>query len=317
MLAAKAPRNRKLRLASGIRNKKSKRVRKRLDDAFPSKEDPLGKPAAGWRRKLFSVIFEADTVAGRRFDQALILAILLSLLVVMADSVQIIVARYGVLLRWLEWIFTVLFTIEYVARVSCVRRPVKYTTSFFGVIDLLAILPTYVSLFFPGLQLLTGIRVLRLLRVFRVFKLTRYVQEYQLLGRVLRASARKIMVFLSVVFVIVLTIGTVMYVVEGPQHGFTSIPTAIYWAISTITTVGFGDITPQTPLGRLLASMMMLLGWGVLAVPTGIFTMEMSLAHQSTIREQADRRVCEQCQTGGHEAASHFCKACGAALPPA
>ena len=281
-----------------------------------SADAPLhGKPDSGWRRSVYTVIFEADTPGGRRFDQALIWTILLSVLVVMADSVESIVNRYGPILQVLEWIFTVIFTIEYVGRLLSVQRPLRYATSFFGIVDLLAILPSYLSLFVPGLHFLTGVRVLRLLRIFRVFKLPRFMDEYLMLGRALKASFRKIMVFLSVVSLIVLSMGTIMYVVEGPEHGFTSIPTAIYWAISTITTVGFGDITPQTPLGRLIASLMMLLGWGVLAVPTGIFTVEMSMAHAQHARKLKSERKCGVCNTSDHDADATFCKHCSNRLP--
>jgi voltage-gated potassium channel len=194
---------------------------------------------------------------------------------------------------------------------------VKYARSFFGIIDLLALLPTYLAMFFPGLHALIDVRVLRLLRVFRVFKLTAYVAEYQSLGRALAASGRKILVFLTAVIMLVLVMGTVMYVVEGRENGYTSIPTAIYWAISTVTTVGFGDITPKTDLGRLIASFMMLLGWGILAVPTGIVTAEMA-AHRRL--EQADSQVtttrtCHECLTEGHTPDANYCFHCGARLP--
>ncbi|WP_459618771.1 ion transporter [Bordetella sp. 2513F-2] len=281
--------------------------------AYPT-ADELGKPLSGWRLSLYTVIFEADTPAGRRFDQLLILAILLSLVIIMADSVQPLSQRYGGLFRALEWGFTALFTVEYVLRLVCVRHPWRYASSFYGVIDLLAILPAYAALFMPELALLIGVRTLRLLRIFRVFKLSRFMQEYLMLGRALKASARKIMVFLSVVLTIVLVMGTVMYVVEGPDRGFTSIPAGVYWAISTLATVGFGDITPQTGLGRFLASIMMLLGWGVLAVPTGIVTVEMTLA-QNALARRLTTRTCHECLSEGHDADAKFCKACGAELP--
>ena len=232
----------------------------------------LGKPLDGWRLKLFTIIFEADTRAGRLFDQCLIFAILLSVAVVAMGSVGAVADRVGIWFEVLEWVFTLLFTAEYVARLLCVRHPMRYALSFYGVIDLLALLPTYVALLVPEVSALIDVRVLRLLRVFRVFKLTAYVQEYQALARALAASRRKISVFLSAVLMIVLVMGTLMYVVEGPANGFTSIPTSVYWAVTTMTTVGFGDITPKTDLGRFIASCMMLLGWGTLAVPTGIVT---------------------------------------------
>ncbi|MGE4371101.1 MAG: ion transporter [Burkholderiaceae bacterium] len=280
---------------------------------YPGRE-ALGKPEGGWRARLYTIIFEADTVAGRRFDQFLIVLILLSLVVIMVDSVEPISRQYGVWFSGLEWAFTLLFTVEYVARLLCVRRPLRYATSFFGVIDLLAILPTYAAFFFPELAFLIGVRSLRLLRIFRVFKLTLFVNEYVMLGRALRASARKIMVFLSVVLLVVLVLGTVMYVVEGPANGFDNIPLSVYWAITTLATVGFGDIVPHTGLGRFIASIMMLLGWGVLAVPTGIVTMEMTLA-QRAMGRLVTTRTCHECLTEGHEVDAKYCKQCGAALP--
>jgi voltage-gated potassium channel len=239
-------------------------------------QDVLGKPLAGWRLRLYTIIFEADTRAGRLFDQWLIAVILVSVAVVVADSVQGVGPANRSVFVWLEWMFTVAFTTEYVARLLCVRHPWRYARSFYGVVDLLALLPTYVALLVPEVHALIDVRVLRLLRVFRVFKLTAYVSEYQSLAHALSASRRKIFVFLAAVLMIVLVMGTLMYVVEGPANGFTSIPTSVYWAITTMTTVGFGDITPKTDLGRLVSSAMMLLGWGTLAVPTGIVTAEMT-----------------------------------------
>jgi voltage-gated potassium channel len=284
----------------------------------PTQDRPparYGRPD-GWRGRMYDVIFRSDSTAGRRFDIALVAAILLSILVVVLDSVPIIHARHTQLMRVLEWSFTLLFTFEYAARLLCVRHPLRYATSFFGIVDLLSVLPTYVSLLLPGSEALLDIRILRLLRVFRIFKLTNYIEEYTRLAEALAASRRKIMVFLSVVLMAVLILGTVMYVVEGPAHGYTSIPTAMYWAIVTMTTVGYGDITPHTPLGKAIASFMMLLGWGILAVPTGIVTAEIS-ARRADRRHGAARvlRSCQACGTGGHEASARFCKDCGAALP--
>ena len=273
----------------------------------------FGKPAAGWRLRLYRVIFEADTRAGRLFDQWLIAVILISVAAVVMDSVQGLGANYRGAFAAMEWFFTVIFTLEYLARLACVRYPMRYALSFFGVIDLLALLPTYLALLVPEVHALIDVRALRLLRVFRVFKLTAYVTEYQSLGRALGASRRKILVFLSVVLMIVLVMGTVMYVVEGPANGFSSIPTSVYWAITTMTTVGFGDITPKTDLGRLIASMMMLLGWGTLAVPTGIVTAEMSAARFS---QPMVKRICHDCHTDGHLADATFCMHCGSRLPP-
>lgn len=275
--------------------------------------DRLGRPLSGWRLRVYTVIFEADTRAGRAFDMALIALVLASIAVVMLESVAPIKARWGGLFRVLEFVFTALFTIEYVLRLVCVRHPWRYARSFYGIVDLLAVLPTYLALFAPQLYFLVDVRVLRLLRVFRIFKLGAYVAEYAMLAHALRASARKILVFLSVVLMVVLILGTVMYVVEGPGNGFTSIPTSLYWAISTITTVGFGDITPKTDLGRAIASLMMLLGWGVLAVPTGIVTAEMTAQRHG---RPTTTRSCHDCLSEGHLPEARFCRDCGAELPP-
>lgn len=271
-----------------------------------------GQPLAGWRQRIYAVIFESDTRAGRRFDQALIVAILASVVVVMADSVQHLNARYDRLFELLEWGLTGLFTLEYLARLACVRHPWRYALSFFGLVDLLAVLPTYLALAFPEAHLLIDVRILRLLRMFRVLKLTAYLGEYQALGSALVASRRKILVFLSVVLMIVLVMGTLMYVVEGPENGFTSIPTAVYWAITTMTTVGFGDITPKSDLGRLISSVMMLLGWGTLAVPTGIVTSEITAQR---LQAPPVSRTCHECLTEGHALEATFCQHCGARLP--
>jgi voltage-gated potassium channel len=277
-----------------------------------------GKPPAGWRRRLYNVIFEADTKSGRTFDIALVIAIVVSITVVVLDSVPSVNSRHNLSMNGLEWGITLLFTAEYVARLLCVRHPIRYATSFFGIIDLLSVLPTYFSLFVPEAAVLLDIRILRLLRVFRIFKLTLYINEYTLLGAALVASGRKILVFLSVVLMAVLILGTVMYVVEGPQHGYTSIPVAMYWATVTMTTVGYGDITPHTGLGKLIASFMMLLGWGILAVPTGIVTAEMTSQRFGLRRAltRESKRACAVCHSKGHEMKSQFCKDCGAALPP-
>jgi voltage-gated potassium channel len=275
-------------------------------------QDNLGRPLAGWRLQLYTVIFEADTRAGRLFDQWLIAVILMSVAVVMVDSMQAVDSTHRVVFLWMEWLFTLAFTCEYVARLVCVRQPWRYALSFYGVIDLLALLPTYVALLVPDVQALIDVRVLRLLRVFRIFKLTAYVSEYQSLGRALKASRRKILVFLAAVLMIVLVMGTLMYVVEGPANGFTSIPTSVYWAITTMTTVGFGDITPKTDLGRLISSVMMLLGWGTLAVPTGIVTAEMTARR---IAPEPTTRTCQECLTEGQPAEARFCFHCGIQLP--
>lgn len=245
-------------------------------DPAPEGDARFGKPAHGWRRSLFSVIFESESRAGRWFDLVLIAVIIASVTVVILDSVQPIRERAGAVFGVLEWVFTGLFTIEYLGRLACVNRPLRYATSFYGVIDLLALLPTFLIVFAPEFAYLIDVRILRLLRVFRIFKLSRYSVEYRALVSAVAASRRKITVFVGFVMLVVLVMGTLMYVVEGPQHGFTSIPVAVYWAISTMATVGFGDLVPKTDVGRTIASVMMLLGWGVLAVPTGIVTAEMA-----------------------------------------
>jgi voltage-gated potassium channel len=288
----------------------TERIQPAGDTAAELDAAAFGRPAAGWRRELYVVIFESDTRAGLLFDQALLVTILASVTVVMLDSVVSVSSRYHTLLAVLEWIFTALFTIEYVARLICVERPWRYARSFYGIVDLASVLPTYLAFFLPELHALIDVRVLRMLRVFRILKLTQYLSEYQLLAAALRNSRRKIAVFLSAVLMIVVTLGTVMYVVEGPENGFTSIPVSVYWAITTMTTVGFGDIVPQTDVGRLVASVVMLMGWGVLAVPTGIVTAEMT----SQRLRPTGSRACSKCGTREHAVDARFCRACGAAL---
>jgi len=275
--------------------------------------DDLGRPQRGWRRRAYRVIYESDTAAGRLFDQIIVAAILISVVVVMADSVQGWHARWRWQFAAAEWFFTALFTVEYVARLLAVERPLRYARSFFGIVDLVAVLPTYLALFFPELHALIDVRILRLLRIFRIFKLTEYVAEYQFMGEALLASRRKILVFLSAVLMVALILGTLLYVVEGPEHGYSDIPTAVYWAITTITTVGFGDITPKTDLGRLIASLMMLIGWGTLAVPTGIVTVEMTMRRQ--MRAPFVARACAACGAAGFGPEANFCQQCGARLP--
>lgn len=272
---------------------------------------PFGRPTDGWRLRLYRIIFESDTPLGRAFDLALVAAILASVTVVVLDSMSTVHQRWGGWLQVLEWAFTVLFTIEYIARLACVVHPGRYAKSFYGVIDLLALLPTYLALLFPGLHALVDVRLLRLLRIFRILKLTAYVAEFRALSLAIADSRRKILVFLSFVLVVVLVMGTLMYVVEGPQNGFTSIPVGVYWAITTMTTVGFGDITPKTDLGRFIASVMMLIGWGTLAVPTGIVSAEFTARRMSV---RSAHWPCPACDSTGHSIDARFCKDCGAAL---
>ncbi len=278
-----------------------------------SQKDILGKPLNGWRLTFYTVIFEADTRAGKAFDVTLLLLILASVSVVMADSVAELHARHGTTFRALELIFTAIFTVEYLLRLACVQYPGRYARSFFGVVDLLSVLPTYLAFLFPGLHALIDVRVLRLLRVFRIFGLSAYVNEYRSLVLAIRHSARKILIFLSFVLIVTVVMGTVMYVVEGPENRFTSIPTSIYWAVTTMTTVGYGDISPVTTTGRFIATVMMLLGWGTLAVPTGIVTVEMSQV--GAWRKTATTRTCPACLSEGHLPDAGFCMHCGATLP--
>jgi voltage-gated potassium channel len=273
----------------------------------------LGRPVTGWRLRLYTIIFEADTRAGRLFDLLLIAFILASVAVVVLDSMASVHQQHGRWLKGLEWFFTLAFTLEYIARLLCVSHPLRYARSFFGIIDLLAILPAYLAVLVPEMHSLIDVRLLRLLRIFRLLKLTAYVSEFGALYRALRASRRKIAVFLAFVMMVVMVMGTLMYVVEGPANGYTSIPVGVYWAITTMTTVGFGDVTPKTDLGRFIASLMMLMGWGTLAVPTGIVSAEL-VAHGT--RREPTTRSCHQCLSEGHAPSAKFCRDCGAPLPP-
>ena len=265
---------------------------------------------AGWRRRLHEVIFEAETRAGRLFDIVLLWTIFLSVAVVMVESVPRYRAEYGEVLSALEWLFTALFTVEYVLRLASVRHPLRYATSFFGVVDLCAILPGYLSLVLPGSQYLLVVRVLRVVRVFRIFKLTEHLHEADVLLIALSASRRKIMVFLTTVLALTVIIGSLMYVIEGEENGFTSIPTSIYWAIVTLTTVGYGDLSPKTPLGMILASVVMILGFGIIAIPTGIVTSEISRA----TRKPATTEACPGCGLQGHDVDAVYCKYCATEL---
>ena len=271
--------------------------------------------ASDWRDRLRVIIFEADTPAGKAFDVCLLIAIMVSVLAVMLDSVESIRAAYGYELDVIEWIFTALFTVEYILRLACVPFPSQYARSFFGVVDLLAILPTYLSLLFPGTEMLLVIRGLRLLRIFRVFKLGRFLGEASILRKALADSRHKITVFLGTVTILVTLLGTAMYLIEGPEHGFTSIPTAVYWAVVTMTTVGYGDIAPQTVPGKALAAMVMILGYSIIAVPTGIVTAEI-VETAAASRGKVTTRCCPHCMAEGHDADADYCKACGGELEP-
>ena len=265
------------------------------------------------QHKIYEIIFEADTPAGKAFDVALLIVIVASVAAVCLDSVESIEAHYHDGLILAEWIFTGLFSIEFVLRLISVRRPLGYIFSFYGVVDMLAILPSYLSLLFPGTQHLLVVRILRLLRIFRVLKLGRYVSESQMLVSAIRNSRPKIFVFLFSVMVLVVVIGAAMYLIEGPEHGFTSIPRAMYWAIVTLTTVGYGDITPQTVPGQILSSFLMIMGYGIIAIPTGIVTAELTSVTRGA---PVTTRTCPSCMAEGHHGDAAFCFACGDTLAP-
>lgn len=263
------------------------------------------------KERIHTVIFGTDTPAGQRFDVILIYAILLSVFVVILDSISALSKEYRNTFYGLEWFFTILFTVEYALRITVSPKPWRYVFSFYGIVDLLSILPSYLALLFPGTNHLLIIRLLRVMRVFRVLKLLRYLSEANLLARAVLGSRRKISVFFLFVMILATVFGCLMFVVEGPQYGFTSIPKSIYWAIVTITTVGYGDITPITPFGQFVATLLMLTGYSVIAVPTGIFTAE--IAQEMQI--QRDKRRCQACGQSGHEQTSTHCRHCGAELP--
>ena len=273
----------------------------------------MAKQQNDWKHiksRLHTIIFKADTPKGKLFDITLIFLIILSVIAVMLNSVKPINITYGNLLYIAEWVFTIIFTIEYILRLVSVGKPMKYARSFFGIIDLVAFLPTYLSIFIPGSEMFLVVRVLRVLRIFRVLKILPYITEAQMLRRALVASRRKIFVFLLAVFLIVIIMGSIMYVIEGEENGFTSIPRSIYWSIVTLTTVGYGDISPQTPFGQILASIIMIFGYGLIAVPTGIVTVEIARNKSNTFNTQA----CPQCSAEGHDSDAKFCKLCGADL---
>ena len=267
---------------------------------------------ASLRGRLHEIIFESDTWAGRVFDVGLLILIVASVLAVMLDSVASIHLAYGTQLRVTEWTFTILFTIEYALRLYSVKRPLRYVTSFYGTVDLLAILPSYLSLFYAGTQALLLVRALRIVRIFRIMKLAHYLGEAQQLRGALRASRPKITVFLVVVTTVASIVGALMYLIEGETRGFDSIPASVYWAIVTMTTVGFGDITPVTAIGRVLASMLMLLGYGIIAIPTGIVTSE--IVRTAAFGRQVSAQACPSCSAEGHDMDAKHCKYCGHAL---
>lgn len=268
------------------------------------------KPDTALRDRIHEVIFEADTKLGRQVDIIIMVLIILSVLVVMLETVPSLEKKYIFLFRVIEWIFTIIFTIEYILRLYSVRNPWKYATSFYGIIDLLAILPTYLSMFPFHFQSLIVIRALRLMRVFRIFRLGQFMREGAMILRAMRASRVKISVFLFFILIVVTIIGAIMYLVEGSYEGskFTSIPTSVYWAIVTLTTVGYGDISPTTPLGQFLSAVVMILGYAVIAVPTGIVSSELI---QQTKKQPKNTQACRYCSREGHDDDAICCKYCG------
>ncbi len=280
---------------------------------------PTGLPETHWtgfRERCRRIIFFAERPAEKLFDVVVIVAIVLSVLTVMLESVVSIRENYGSTLRVLEWFFTGLFTVEYALRLYASSRPLRYARSFFGIVDLVAILPAFIDLFLPGARYLLLIRALRVLRIFRVLKMANYLGEAQLLTLAIKASARKILVFIFSVVTLVTILGAAMYLIEGPENGYTSIPKSVYWAIVTLTTVGYGDISPSTTAGQILASLVMILGYGIIAVPTGIVTAEISRVNLEARREKR----CPSCGHQDHEMRANYCSACGeklsAPVPP-
>ncbi|MFH6604179.1 ion transporter [Maribacter algicola] len=268
------------------------------------------KSDTGWRRKLHEVIYGTHTPAGKLFDILLLVLILYSIIVVMLESVPRFDTKYHEFLNISEWVVTILFSIEYILRVICINKPRKYIFSFFGIVDLLSTIPKYLSYFLVGSQYLTAFRALRLLRVFRILKLVRFVGESNNLVRALKASRTKIFVFVFFVLVISVLLGTLMYLIEGPEHGFNSIPHSVYWTIVTLTTVGYGDISPETALGQFLATLIMIIGYGIIAVPTGIVSAEYASA-QNKAKDLDEGRSCPNCSAEIYRSDADFCRKCG------
>jgi voltage-gated potassium channel len=262
-----------------------------------------------WKDRLHEIIYEADTPAGKLFDVILLWLIVLSVVLVMLESVEDINAKYAEIFNLAEWIITILFSIEYIARVVTVHKPMRYVLSFYGIIDLLSTIPKFISLLFAGTHVLVAFRALRLLRVFRILKLYQYMGESQKLMHALRSSRTKISVFLFAITIICVILGTVMYLIEDASSGFTSIPKSIYWAIVTLTTVGYGDIAPQTVLGQLIASLIMILGYAIIAIPTGIVTSEMTKSGMAD--KQRSTQSCPHCSAEGHQFLAKYCYKCG------
>lgn len=268
-----------------------------------------------WKARLYEIIYEADTREGRLFDVTLLIIILASIILVMLESVASIDQKYHDFLNISEWIITIIFSIEYIARIITVKKPLEYIFSFYGIIDLLSTIPKYISLIFGGVHALTTLRALRLLRIFRILKLARYLGASNNLVNALKASRAKISVFLFTVLIIAVILGTIMYLIEGEENGFTNIPKGVYWCIVTLTTVGFGDIAPQTPIGQLIASMVMILGYGIIAVPTGIVSAEYTNQNKKAPLKDTDldtnKPVCNNCDNNKHNKNAGFCYNCG------
>lgn len=268
------------------------------------------RPRIGWRRKLHIIIYGTHTPSGKLFDIILLILILYSIIIVMLESVPTFDIKHHKFLNISEWVVTVLFTIEYILRIICIKRPAKYIFSFFGIIDLLSTVPKYLSILFAGSQYFTAFRALRLLRVFRILKLVRFVGESNNLMKALKSSRTKILVFVFFVLVISILLGTLMYLIEGPEHGFNSIPHSVYWTIVTLTTVGYGDISPETPLGQLIATLIMIIGYGIIAVPTGIVSAE--YAASKNFDDNVDEgRACPSCSTEIELSDADYCRKCG------
>jgi voltage-gated potassium channel len=282
-----------------------------IDKEADNKPDDEQDKSQALKERFFSTIFGHDTAEGKLFDIVLIYTILISVLAVLLDSVSVLSGQYSIYFLTIEWTLTIFFTIEYGLRIYCSPNKWRYIFSYYGIVDLLSIIPSYLSLFISGVSYLLIIRLLRVLRIFRILKLVRYLSDMNVLLRSLVRSRRKILIFFTAVLVLATMFGSLMFVIEGPNNGFTSIPKSIYWTIVTITTVGYGDITPQTVLGQIVASLVMMTGYSIIAVPTGIFTAQMSLE----IMRQRQSKACQNCERTGHEDDAAFCRHCGAELP--
>lgn len=269
-----------------------------------------GKDQSEWKKKMYDIIFKSDTFHGKLFDEVLLVVILISVGVVMLESIPEVRLTHGTTLFTAEWVFTILFLAEYILRIVCSPKPQKYIFSFFGVVDLLAILPTFIAIAVPAVQPLIVIRALRLLRIYRILKLYHFIQEGNVLLIALRNSFRKIFIFMVFILILVLLLGSIMYVVEGSENGFNSIPLSIYWAVITLTTVGYGDIVPITDLGKFIATFIMLLGYSIIAIPTGIVSAEITKRRGNKIQT----RICPNCEESEHQRDAHFCKNCGCEL---